>query len=600
MEAFIECPVCKEVYDHSIKAPLVLACGHTLCKKCALRLAGIYRFIRCPIDRRTDGRDIGQISVNYSVIQILDFQTTGILAKERCNIHEIPITIICKTCNKNCCSKCIRNHLNHDLYDIEHPTVMKELDETLKFFEKKINECLESGKKAAERIKKEQKELMNYKEEMKGNVNYAYEAVKRIVEAKRLESLNLLEQRFKEKEDFISHRMNEVKEQISYYEMHQKDLISVKESFSDPTFTDRAVTCSNLLKEMNFIKFVKPEDINQNNLRITVITSHLLSTNIPHIKIGEQSPAEVLEQNYDKLLEELELTFNLYKRAPKEQQLSLEVQSMSMYLISTSEKNDIAKLQLMEKSCRQVLGQGLAELSSDLKSRLARKLNCEIMPVFDLSYGHNQGLLVKLRYIKGLIFALQKVKESKWGEALKILHYIILSESEYDFAEYYLQVCLLRLCSEVFNAIKHGKLHVVDPLLELITSYTAFHFLPSDLCFKQISSSLNFAYKAAEASLPSGMFSEINSNFTQKLRDLKNSKPVAIPIEMDPDLGTEFESLAYQDLTFFEDLELPRILINRIHLFKEECSAWFQALRIVQDRGYVLTSDEQQALERSL
>ena len=66
-----------------------------------------------------------------------------------------------------------------------------------------------------------------------------------------------------------------------------------------------------------------------------------------------------------------------------------------------------------------------------------------------------------------------------------------------------------------------------------------------------------------------------------------------------PWIGTT-RSRDSQDLTFFEDLELPRILINRIHLFKEECSAWFQALRIVQDRGYVLTSDEQQALERSL
>jgi len=37
-----------------------------------------------------------------------------------------------------------------------------------------------------------------------------------------------------------------------------------------------------------------------------------------------------------------------------------------------------------------------------------------------------------------------------------------------------------------------------------------------------------------------------------------------------------------------------------VHKFKEECSPWFQALKVVQERDKVLTDFELAALERSL
>ena len=68
----IECPVCKESFNRSNRMPLVLLCGHTICKNCTHDLIEIKKAITCPLDRKLDTRKIDQISFSYTILELID------------------------------------------------------------------------------------------------------------------------------------------------------------------------------------------------------------------------------------------------------------------------------------------------------------------------------------------------------------------------------------------------------------------------------------------------------------------------------------------------------------------------------------------------
>ncbi|OMJ66646.1 hypothetical protein SteCoe_36446 [Stentor coeruleus] len=72
MESNFECPICSEVFNKNLRVPLVLLCGHTVCKKCVNDLFSIKKTIICPLDRKTDSRQISQISFSYTILELID------------------------------------------------------------------------------------------------------------------------------------------------------------------------------------------------------------------------------------------------------------------------------------------------------------------------------------------------------------------------------------------------------------------------------------------------------------------------------------------------------------------------------------------------
>ena len=68
----IECPICFESFDRTIRIPLVLLCGHSICKKCTIELAEYSGLITCPLDRKEDTRPINQISFSFTILELID------------------------------------------------------------------------------------------------------------------------------------------------------------------------------------------------------------------------------------------------------------------------------------------------------------------------------------------------------------------------------------------------------------------------------------------------------------------------------------------------------------------------------------------------
>lgn len=72
MESMLECPVCIDRFDRTTRLPLVLLCGHTLCKQCATDIKGDSEAIICPLDKKQDRRPLVQISHSYHILELIE------------------------------------------------------------------------------------------------------------------------------------------------------------------------------------------------------------------------------------------------------------------------------------------------------------------------------------------------------------------------------------------------------------------------------------------------------------------------------------------------------------------------------------------------
>ncbi|CAG9801057.1 unnamed protein product [Chironomus riparius] len=64
---FLICPICTHEFEISFRAPITLACGHTICKNC---LATLHRK-QCPFDQTSITKDLDNLPINYALLQLV-------------------------------------------------------------------------------------------------------------------------------------------------------------------------------------------------------------------------------------------------------------------------------------------------------------------------------------------------------------------------------------------------------------------------------------------------------------------------------------------------------------------------------------------------
>lgn len=66
----MECNICLEEFDEKEKQPIVLECGHTLCREC---VESIYnKNKKCPIDGEEFKRSLHELKPNYALLELLE------------------------------------------------------------------------------------------------------------------------------------------------------------------------------------------------------------------------------------------------------------------------------------------------------------------------------------------------------------------------------------------------------------------------------------------------------------------------------------------------------------------------------------------------
>ncbi|XP_006734957.1 roquin-1 [Leptonychotes weddellii] len=70
---FLSCPICTQTFDETIRKPISLGCGHTVCKMCLNKL----HRKACPFDQTTINTDIELLPVNSALLQLVGAQCVG-------------------------------------------------------------------------------------------------------------------------------------------------------------------------------------------------------------------------------------------------------------------------------------------------------------------------------------------------------------------------------------------------------------------------------------------------------------------------------------------------------------------------------------------
>lgn len=128
MEIELVCPICLEDFDLENFIPLILVCGHTLCKNC-LQSMLTRSSIECPQDRRRDMRRFEDIPTNFLIADLIAKRMHH--DSHRCKLHpRKKANFYCIIDDQKICSYCILSHKDHEvrsLIDYEEEVKFKKL-----------------------------------------------------------------------------------------------------------------------------------------------------------------------------------------------------------------------------------------------------------------------------------------------------------------------------------------------------------------------------------------------------------------------------------------------------------------------------------------
>jgi hypothetical protein len=130
VEDVLTCNICFERYDEDARVPLILKCGHTVCKECAKQLACEFLDKKCPFDKTyLDYRNVDTLKKNFSVLDLLEAAQKKKRNSEdrKCDLHPTKkIKFYCRTHSTFVCSDClVLSHIGHEV-EIARPLIIKE------------------------------------------------------------------------------------------------------------------------------------------------------------------------------------------------------------------------------------------------------------------------------------------------------------------------------------------------------------------------------------------------------------------------------------------------------------------------------------------
>ena len=142
MEDFLTCPVCFEYYEEKLHKPLVLACGHSLCRPCAVKISK--DSLVCPLDRVVDLREIGAIPENRFILQMASHKHAKTAFPFRVHGNR-ELTHYCFGCGEGMCTGCFHTHSRHLWIDVRYDEGIRDkLREPQDQFMRKIQETYET------------------------------------------------------------------------------------------------------------------------------------------------------------------------------------------------------------------------------------------------------------------------------------------------------------------------------------------------------------------------------------------------------------------------------------------------------------------------
>ena len=217
-ENIYKCPNCNQNYSiDNNKIPLILPCGHIICKKCLIEISNINQFISCPIDTKIFTQEIYTFKIFQPFLQKI--QKKNELKEFICSIHnDKKIKYICEYDNETFCSKCLINHNQHPHKILNFEPNKERINNEIEIVFKQINLLKEEFNSKNKKLdefqnilkKKLEEETFKLKNEIKTIINSFIE-IQKLYEEKILNFYNFQYDKIEERKLNINLISNEIK-----------------------------------------------------------------------------------------------------------------------------------------------------------------------------------------------------------------------------------------------------------------------------------------------------------------------------------------------------------------------------------------------------
>lgn len=122
MEQLLWCQICSQRFDVDARLPVVLPCGHTLCKDCVIMIRKTGYRALCPYDRKDFSLFAGSLQANSAVLELVQARAQG--SKTVCTIHQHPYVGFCLVTKQLKCGICLLTEKDNycvplDAYEVE-------------------------------------------------------------------------------------------------------------------------------------------------------------------------------------------------------------------------------------------------------------------------------------------------------------------------------------------------------------------------------------------------------------------------------------------------------------------------------------------------
>mmetsp|Transcript_9815 Transcript_9815/g.19325 ORF Transcript_9815/g.19325 Transcript_9815/m.19325 type:complete len:318 (-) Transcript_9815:203-1156(-) len=229
MEEYLTCAVSLELFDSKERLPLILTCGHSLCKSCIQNIRQAQGFIMCPIDRTTENKPIESLITNLALLQLVD--VSRFTDYPRCPQH--PSKKLRYYCHNPCgqpfCSKCLMAHSCHSCID---PEDAKSLEALLMYIE---SECIKLSSESDHNsalvsdYNRQLNQLSERRLKLECEVRESFDKLRAQLSARERQTLNDIECKALEIQSLIEESQKSASEQIHTTGSVLKEVLEIQE-----------------------------------------------------------------------------------------------------------------------------------------------------------------------------------------------------------------------------------------------------------------------------------------------------------------------------------------------------------------------------------
>jgi hypothetical protein len=549
--------------------------------------------LKCPLDRLIEPRSLAKVPLNYLALQLIDFRRTGVVSRERCTVHEMPVELICKTCDQLCCVKCVRVHKPHDLLDIDHPTFYKDIDD----YDTKLASLIESSlgmvEKRSRTLSHQLQALEDGRVASVKSVESIFEMLMKNLQSRKLELISNVNYHSRRTHEEVMKRQEEYAHLRSKLSTLSMTLDKQREAYQADSSIDRtAVFYRQLLNfslphvppvesPFEMKGFCFPEVMPLASMQLRDLVS-----------LKYTSPIQQFTEEFRKQDSELGRVFDRHRRSRDIDKILMEIQSTSAVLVIDTANLDWARWHLMLAISKRTLNEEFDSLPSDTMQKIKSLIGTaacsqQILELIPMKVKERVHQAIAVYH------GIKAAQRGNWSEALDTLQWAALKLSEHKWAVYYLNVIILRLCTVAVNMTMQHSIIEVLPFIDLIVRHLLIRPTPSKAVYRQVQAIVVAILEYTEANLPSDFFVFFQSRIMMHLKDLEYVNKVEFEPRISDKMQTELADSDKADYFYWTcEPEFQGKLRDVLLKAAKEWEPWTMQLVEVQHSGAVFSFEK--------